>query len=71
EGVCSWYDFAKAIFRIKNMECSIQPIESKEFPTKAQRPFYSVLNKAKIKNTFNLCIPHWEESLEKCLSLLP
>lgn len=71
EGVCSWYDFAKAIFRIKNMECSIQPIESKEFPTKAQRPFYSVLNKAKIKKTFNICIPHWEESLEKCLSLLP
>lgn len=71
EGVCSWYDFAKAIFRIKNMECSVQPIETKDYPTKAQRPFYSVLNKAKIKNTFNICIPHWEESLEKCLSLLP
>ena len=71
EGVCSWYDFAKAIFRIKNIECSVQPIETKDYPTKAQRPFYSVLNKAKIKNTFNICIPHWEESLEKCLSLLP
>jgi len=70
EGVCSWYDFAVTIFRLAGIPCSVVPIESKEFPAKAPRPFYSVLNKTKIKKTFNLQIPHWESSLRKVLSSL-
>jgi len=67
EGVTSWYDFAKAIFEIKNKSVSVQPIESKDFPTLALRPPFSVLNKSKIKATFGLEIPHWRESLRACL----
>lgn len=68
EGVASWYDFAQAIFGIKKIRCRINPIETKDFPTPAQRPPYSLLNKAKIKAAFGLEIPHWRESLEKCLA---
>ena len=64
EGVASWYDFALSIARISNIECKISPIETKDYPTPAKRPYFSLLNKAKIKNRFNLDIPHWEESLE-------
>lgn len=67
EGVCSWYDFALKIINFKNIHCKINPIETKEEPLKAKRPFYSVLNKTKIKNKFNISIPHWEDSLERCL----
>jgi len=63
EGVCSWYDFAKEIARKAYSQCQINPIESKDYPTPVKRPFYSVLNKSKIKNTYNLKIPHWRESL--------
>lgn len=70
EGVCSWYDFAKTIFEISNIECKINPIETKEYPTPATRPHYSLLNKAKIKNTFNLEIPYWKDSLKECLNVL-
>ncbi len=66
EGVCSWYDFAKAILEIKKIEKPIIPITTEDFPTLAPRPFYSVLSKNKIKNTFDLTIPYWRESLEKC-----
>lgn len=68
EGVCSWYDFAKEILRIKGIECPVEPVLSHEFKTLAKRPFYSVLNKQKIKKTFNLTIPHWRDSLEDCLN---
>lgn len=68
EGVCSWYDFAKEILRIKGTECPVEPVLSHEFKTLAKRPFYSVLDKQKIKNTFNLTIPHWRDSLEDCLN---
>lgn len=71
EGVTSWYDFAKAIFEIKNMGCRVLPIETKDFPTPALRPPFSVLNKGKIKACFGLEIPHWRESLIKCLGELP
>jgi len=65
EGVCSWYDFARAI-AIKSYSCStINPIESKDYPTPVKRPFYSVLNKGKIKSIYNLNIPHWEDSLNE------
>lgn len=68
EGVCSWYDFAKAIFEIKNINIEVNPIETKDYPTPAIRPHYSVLNKSKIKNEFNIKIPYWRESLKKMLS---
>ena len=67
EGVCSWYDFAKAVMDIKGLPCKINPIETKDYPLPAPRPPFSVLNKAKIKQTFGLTIPHWRESLERCL----
>ena len=70
EGVCSWYDFTKTIHKIARISCNVQPIESKDFPARTPRPHYSVLNKAKIKSTYGITIPHWEESLEKCIKIL-
>jgi len=70
EGVCSWYDFTKTIHKIAGITCNVQPIESKDFPARTPRPHYSVLNKAKIKSTYGITIPHWEESLEKCIKIL-
>jgi dTDP-4-dehydrorhamnose reductase len=67
EGVCSWYDFAQHIFEISQVHCQVQPIESKDYPTAAQRPFYSLMNKAKIKSHFNLEIPYWKDSLALCI----
>ncbi len=67
EGVCSWYDFAIEIFKITKINCKVSPIETIDFPTPAKRPNFSVLNKSKIKNTFNISIPHWSESLKNCL----
>jgi len=71
EGVCSWYDFTKAIFRyagIKN--CKIVPINTEDYPTAAVRPPYSVLDKTTIKKTYGIEIPHWEESLALCIARL-
>jgi dTDP-4-dehydrorhamnose reductase len=70
EGVCSWYDFTKTIHRIAGITCNVKPIETKDYPAKTPRPHYSVLNKAKIKSTYGIDIPHWEESLVKCIALL-
>jgi len=70
EGVCSWYDFAKAIFELSNIDCNVSPIETKDYPTPATRPHYSLLNKAKIKHDFNLTIPYWKDSLQHCLTQL-
>ena len=70
EGVISWYDFAKEICDISNIEVNIVPVLSDQFPTPAQRPAYSVLNKKKIKNTFNIEIPYWRDSLRICIKLL-
>lgn len=71
EGVCSWYDFAKAIHRLYGLHnCDVQPLETKLYPDETPRPAYSVLNKAKIKNTYKVSIPHWYESLEKCIRIL-
>jgi dTDP-4-dehydrorhamnose reductase len=67
EGVCSWYDFAVAVIKRAGLDCKVKPIETKDYPLPAKRPFYSVLNKSKIKNTFNIEIPYWIDSLEKCL----
>ena len=70
EGVCSWYDFAKEIVEIAKIDCKVAPIETKDYFTPAARPYYSVLNKTKIKKTYNLKIPHWKDSLIKCLNTL-
>jgi len=70
EGVLSWYDFAKEIMRMAKIECEVNPIETKEYPTPATRPHYSLLNKAKIKKDFNLNIPYWKDSLDNCLKVL-
>ncbi len=68
EGVASWYDFAQAIFDIQKIPCHVIPIETKDYPTPAKRPPFSVLNKAKIKGAFQVEIPYWRRSLEKCLA---
>jgi len=70
EGVLSWYDFAKEIMCMAKLECQINPIETKEYPTPAIRPHYSLLNKAKIKKAFDLDIPYWKDSLDACLRTL-
>ena len=71
EGVCSWYDFTKAIHRLAGIRtCNVRPLHTSEYPTPAKRPAYSVLDKTKIKQTFNIAIPHWEDSLEDCMRLL-
>ena len=70
EGVLSWYDFAKEIMRMAKLTCQVNPIETKEYPTPAVRPHYSLLNKAKIKKEFNITIPYWKDSLDDCLRKL-
>ena len=70
EGVISWYDCAKEICELSGNSCDIQPCHSDEFPSKVKRPSYSVLDKTKIKNSLNITIPHWKESLKKCISKL-
>lgn len=68
EGVCSWYDFATMIAQMAgNTDCKISPCHSNEFPSTVKRPAYSVLDKTKIKETFNIEIPYWVESLKQCL----
>lgn len=71
EGVCSWYDFTVAIHRIAGIKtCKVSPLHTNEYPAKAPRPQYSVLDKTKIKNTFGIEIPHWEVSLAACMEKL-
>lgn len=67
EGVCSWYDFAYTIMQQCGLPCQVNPIESKDYPTKATRPGYCVLNKTKFKEKTGMTIPHWTQGLEKCL----
>ena len=67
EGVFSWYDFAKAIFEIKNINIEVNSIESRQYPTPAKRPFYSVLNKNLIKEAYRIENPYWKDSLVSCL----
>lgn len=71
EGVCSWYDFTKMIAEYAgHTDCDIQPCHSDEFPSKVVRPSYSVLDKTKIKKTFDIHIPYWTDSLKRCLAEL-
>lgn len=71
EGVCSWYDFAKAVAAYAgHTDCDIQPCHSDEFPSKVARPAFSVLDKTKIKSSFGLRIPYWTDSLKTCIRRL-
>jgi dTDP-4-dehydrorhamnose reductase len=71
EGVASWYDFTKAIHRLAGITtCHVRPLHTSEYPTAAQRPPYSVLDKTKIKQTYGIEIPYWEESLKECIDKL-
>jgi len=70
EGVLSWYDFAKEIMKMAKLPCKIDSIETSQYPTPAQRPYYSLLNKSKIKKEFNLSIPFWKDSLDECLQTM-
>jgi len=70
EGVLSWYDFAKEIMQMAKIECKVNPIETKDYLTLAKRPHYSLLNKAKIKQQFNIEIPFWKDSLDRCLKVM-
>ena len=69
EGVCSWYDFTKAIHRLAGIvDCKVKPLHTEEYPTLAKRPHYSVLDKTKIKETYHIEIPYWMDSLQVCIS---
>ena len=69
EGVCSWFDFTKSIAEYNGTTaCDVQPCHSDEFPSPVKRPFYSVLDKSKIKETFGIRIPYWTESLRQCIA---
>ncbi len=70
EGVCSWYDLAMETVKEAGLQCKIIPILSKDYHAAAKRPFYSVLDKSKIKENYSLEIPHWRNSLKKCIKLL-
>lgn len=71
EGVISWYDFTKAIHELTGITtCEVLPIRSEEYPTKAHRPSFSVLDKQKIKAAYGICIPYWRDSLQHCIHLL-
>ena len=67
EGVASWYDFAISIMELGEVNCKVNPIQTKDYPTLAKRPHFSVLNKSKIKNDFKLEIPYWRDSLRNCI----
>ena len=71
EGVISWYDFTKAIHRLAGITtCHVRPLHTAEYPTPANRPHYSVLDKTKIKQTYGIEVPYWEESLKDCIERL-
>lgn len=71
EGVCSWYDFTKAIHRLAGITaCHVKPLHTEDYPTKAVRPHYSVLDKTKIKETYGVEVPYWMDSLAECIEKL-
>lgn len=67
EGICSWYDFAAEIVRQSGIDCKIDPVTTDQYPVKAKRPAYSVLDKTKIQKTFDVEVPAWQEALSRCL----
>lgn len=68
EGITTWFDFAKSITELANISCQVNSIETKDYPSKAERPYYSVLNKTKIKADFGIEIPYWRDSLKDCIN---
>lgn len=70
EGVCSWFDFATEIIKEAGYKCAVKPVLSKEFNQAAKRPSYSVMNKTKIRENYELKIPHWRESFLRCMKLM-
>jgi dTDP-4-dehydrorhamnose reductase len=71
EGVCSWYDFTKAIHRLAGITtCHVSPLHTEDYPTKACRPHYSVLDKTKLKKTYGVEVPYWMDSLAECIEKL-
>lgn len=70
EGCISWYDFAVAINDLCGHKCDVRPCHTDEYPTKARRPHYSVLDKSLVKETFGIKIPHWFSSLKDCVRIL-
>ncbi|PST84064.1 dTDP-4-dehydrorhamnose reductase [Pedobacter yulinensis] len=70
EGVASWYDFAVAIFELGGLEVKVNPIPGTAYPTKAKRPAFSVMDKSKIKEAFGIEIPHWRQSLARCITAI-
>jgi dTDP-4-dehydrorhamnose reductase len=70
EGVCTWYDFAVEIIKEADLTCHIEPVLTKDYKLPAPRPAYSVMDKSKIKENYGLLIPHWRDSLTKCMKLL-
>ena len=70
EGVCSWYDFAHEIMQQAELKCVVRPIETKDYPAPAPRPHYSVLNKTRIRTEYGIVVPHWKDSLKRCLALI-
>lgn len=71
EGVCSWYDFTQMIHHLAGIDnCKLRPLHTEEYPTKAKRPHYSVLDKTKIKNVYGIEIPYWVDSLKECIDKL-
>jgi len=70
EGVCSWYDFALEILKHSGSGCKVSPVRTDQYPTRSPRPFYSVLDKSKIKKDFGIKIPHWKESLARCMAAM-
>lgn len=69
EGVCSWYDFAHAVFELSGIGCKVLPIPTEAYPTPAKRPAYSVLDKRKIKERYDIEVPHWRDSLKRSLKM--
>jgi len=67
EGACTWFDFAVKIFELSDIKCNVKPLTTAEYPTRAKRPAYSILDKSKIKDTYSIQIPVWEDSLINCL----
>ena len=70
EGLTSWFDFAKVIFDVSGISIKLNPIPGSAYPTKANRPAFSVMDKTKIKNTFGIAIPYWKDSLVNCIKEL-
>lgn len=70
EGACSWYDFAKEIMELGKRKCNVNPIPTSAYPTPAKRPFYSLMDKTKVKEDFRIEIPYWKDSLRECVNRL-